>query len=156
MHGDCHLPHKEKTPSEKNCCSSLCAGVDVLSLSLGLVQWKKSVVCLLCLLLQGAGRKEGTAGRLSQAYPLIQQDILSPVVPLCFLRGWESSPFSAEGGQPSCTHCTHCACTERVSCLAEGGFYTRTRVHYAPAHTHTRAYRSAPLTSLPHRNPIGF
>lgn len=45
------------------------------------------------------GRKEGTAGRLSQAFPSIQQDILSSVVPLCFLRGWESSPLSAEGGR---------------------------------------------------------
>ncbi len=124
-----------ENPIRKNCCGSLCAGVDVLSLSLGLVQWKKSVVCLVCLLLEAAGRKEGTAGRLSQAYPLIQQDILSPVVLLCFLRGRESSPFSAEGGQPSCTHLHSLRlyrASERAACLPRGGgFYARahTRAH---------------------------
>lgn len=148
MHGECHLPHKEKTPSEGKkktaVACSLCAGVDVLSLSLGLVQWKKK--CRLsCMSAAVSCWKEGRDGR--PTFPGLSLDSaghpLSRVAAgLCFLRGWESSPFSAEGGQPSCTHCTHCACTERESCLpGGGGFCTRTRT---PAHTRTHAWTQRP------------
>lgn len=89
--------------------------------------------------MSAAGRKEGAVGRLSQAFPLIQQDILSPVLPLCFLRGWESSPFSVER---SCTYCTRSVRT-RAACLVErereeggGGFCTRVHAG-ARAYTHT-------------------
>lgn len=142
-----HRGRKPHPEGEKKNRSLLfvCGSRRPLSFSPDLVQMRgKSVVFVVCLLLE---EKEGTAGRLSQAYPLIQQDILSPVLLLCFLRGWESSPFSAEGGQPSCTHCTHCACTERESrCLAEvrgegGGFCTHA---HARRRTHAWTRRPAP------------
>lgn len=133
-------PHPEGGKTAVAC--SLCAGVDVLSFSLGLVQWKKSVVCLVCLLLEAAGRKEGTAGRLSQAYPLIQQDILSPVLLLCLLRGWESSPFSAEG-RPAELHTLHSLrlYRARAACLAEG------------ASAHARAHRRRHAHMHGHSDP---
>lgn len=78
---------------------------------------------------------------------MVQQDILSPVVPLCFLRGWESSPFSAEGGQPSCTRCTHTLRLygARERCLPawrRGAFCARART-VAHGHTHTHTSRDA-------------
>lgn len=138
MHSDCHLPQREKTPSGRTkktaVACSLCAGVDVLSLFLPVLSKCEGKKIRLGRM-SAAGRK-GRDGR--PTFPGLSLDSaghpLSRLL-LCFLRGWESSPFSAEGGQPSCTHCTHCACTERESCcLAEvwgegGSFCTHAHAH---------------------------
>lgn len=80
MHSDCHLPQREKTPSgrrkKRRRLLFVCGSRRPLFFSWSCPNARKSVVCVVCLLLE---EKEGTAGRLSQAYPLIQQDILSPV-----------------------------------------------------------------------------
>lgn len=165
MHGDCHLPHKEKTPSrrrEKTAVALLCAGVDVLSWSSPMEEKKVSVCLLYVCCCKASGRKEGTAGRLSQAYPLVQQDILSLSRGAAVLLTWlgiYSIQCGGEASRAAHTLCTHCACTRATElCLAEGGFCvcSRARTHRT-ARTHTYMnIATRPLTSLPHRNPIGF
>lgn len=98
VHGDCHLPDKEKIPSgnwggggkrkeAELLLLALCVQESTSSLRLpgpGPIEEKASPVFVCVLPLEGRkGRKGRTAGRISQAYPLIEQDILSA----CYVAG---------------------------------------------------------------------
>lgn len=128
---------------EKTAVALLCAGVDVLSWSSPMEE-KKVSVCLLyvccCKLLEG---RKGRPADFPRPIPWFSRtSSLSPVVLLCFLRGWESIPFSAEG-RPAELH-THFALTaparEPQSFASRRGasVCARARVRTAPhARTHT-------------------
>lgn len=139
---------------KKDECSSVCAGV----LSCSLVQRRKRVAgfCVLAAAAAAAasivGMEVGMAGRLSRAYPWVQQDILSAVLPLCVLRGWGAGSFSAELH----THCALYGETEAVQTdLPTGGsFCAGTPRH---ARTRTQQHGDSPpyvtATPKPHWLP---
>lgn len=148
MHGDCHLPHKEKTPSEGKkktaVACSLCAGVDVLSLSLGLVQWKKK--CRLsCMSAAVSCWKEGRDGR--PTFPGLSLDsaghpLSRAAACASYVAGNLVHSVRREASRAAHTALTAPVQSERAACLAEGAS-AHARAHRR-THAHTHGHSDPP------------
>lgn len=147
MHGDCHLPHKEKTPSEgkKNCCSLLfvCGSRRPLSFSWSSpMEEKVSSVLYVCCCKLLEGRK-GRPADFPRPIPWFSR---TSSLPCCccasYVAGNLVHSVRREASRAAHTALTAPVQSERAACLPEGAS-AHARAHRR-THAHTHGHSDPP------------